>query len=542
MPTYEQLMEGARKADAAGDAAGAKRFLELAKASRTQPNANWRDAQPPEGMTLDPISGQMRDPEMRARANPQNMAQGMARAAQQGVGLGLGDEFNAGVAATEDALMGRAGWKDAYDSRLADERAMLDQFRGDHPVAAYGSEIGGAMLLPAAGMKAGASLGQNALRMGASGAATGAAYGFGAGEGDFGSRARSAAVGGAVGGAVGAAMPYALNGAQRLAQGRATGKALDDAAAAAPSIDDLRAQASALYDAAAQRGVRIKEGAFTPLVDDVTTMAGQMGADPDLTPKAWAALRRLGDAKGKGDVSWQDMETLRRITSIASTAKDPADRRVAGAIVQRVDDFVLNLVDGDLSAGSAQGLSKELTEARGLWKQMRTSERLAGAMEAAKDAASGYENGLRIEFRKLLKDQKFFRSLSKGEQEAVRAVVRGSPTGNLLKRVGRLSFGHGAQTNVLGASVGAGLGATAGGMAGGPVGAVIGGAATAGAGSLAARGSERATERLAQRATGIAAAGGLPTLPVASEPFLIGNALAGVQRGAAPAAVNLWNR
>jgi hypothetical protein len=67
-------------------------------------------------MTLDPISGQYRDRDMRARANPQSTAQGMMRSAQQGLsplpfglGSGLGDEFNAAVGATEDAVTGDVG-------------------------------------------------------------------------------------------------------------------------------------------------------------------------------------------------------------------------------------------------------------------------------------------------------------------------------------------------------------------------------------------------------------------------------------------------
>lgn len=462
--------------------------------------------------------------------------------ARQGVTFGFGDEINAGVRAAGDWMSGKP-FGESYDARLEHERGLLDQTRQENPAASLAGEIGGAVMMPGAAMKSGASVGANALRMGAAGAGSGALYGFGSGEGGVGPRAKSAAVGGAVGGAVGAAVPAVVQGARSVAGARQTGRALDEAAAAAPSIDDLRGQSSALYDAAARRGVKIKDTAFAPLVDDVTAAAREMGADPDLTPRAWAAMRRLDEAaEAGGDISWRDMETLRRITSIASTAKDPADRRVAGAITQKVDDFVMNLMDGDVSAGSAAGLGDELKEARGLWKQMRTSERLQGAMESAKDAASGYENGLRIEFRKLLKDQKFFRSLSEGEQEAIRAVVRGSPVGNMLKRVSRLSFGHGAQTNVLGASVGAGLGATAGGMVGGAPGAIVGGALTAGAGQLAGRGAERSTERLANRAVGVAARGGITALPVPADPYVLQNALTSAARGAGPAAVNLWNR
>jgi hypothetical protein len=172
---------------------------------------------------------------------------------------------------------------------------------------------------------------------------------------------------------------------------------------------------------------------------------------------------------------------------------------------------------------------------------MRRSERLAGAMETAKDAASGYENGLRIEFRKLIKDQKFFRGLTDGEQAAIRAVVRGTPVGNTLKRVSRLSFGHGAQTNVLGGMVGSGLGAAAGNAVAGPIGAAAGAALTAGAGHLAGNLSEQATESLARRAGAITAGGGV-MLPAPVQYPMVSNALTRAPAPAGVAGVNWWNR
>lgn len=429
--------------------------------------------------------------------------------AAQGVSFGLADEMKAGVRSL-GALFTDETVGDAYNRNLERERAVLGQMREENPVSAFGGEIAGSLLIPGGAAKSGASVGANALRLGAVGAAASGAYGFNAGEGGLENRLRSAGVGLALGGTVGASLPVAARGVQKVLESRATGKALDAAAKAAPSVDDLRSMSQEFYGRAAARGVRVKESAFAPLAADTAAMVRDMGAHPKLTPKAWAAMREVEKvAKKGGDVSWQDLETLRKISSVASTAIEPADRRVAGAVVEKVDDFVMNLMDGDLAAGNAVGLSDELKQGRDLWKRMRNSEKLGQAMEAAKDAASGYENGLRIEFRKLIKNRKFWNGLSDGEQAAVKAVVQGTPTGNILKRLGRLSYGSGAQTNFLGASIGSGMGATAGGMVGGPAGAIIGAGAPAVVGRVAAKGSERATERLAQRAQGVVASGGL---------------------------------
>lgn len=461
--------------------------------------------------------------------------------ARQGVTFGFGDEINAGVRAAADWAGGKLGLSepttigDAYDQRLAHERALLDQTRKENPVSATAGEIAGSALpaLASGGASAGGTLAAQAGRGALAGAATGAAYGFGEGEGGVGNRLAGAAIGGATGAAVGGAAPYLVRGAERALTSRAASRAVDDAAKAAPSIDELRSASSAIYDRIGQRGVAIKESAFTPLVNDIATATKEMGIDPDLTPRSVAALRRLTEVKGQ-DISWRDLETLRRVTSIASTAKDPADRRVAGAIVGKVDDFVLNLVDGDLTSGTAVGLSDDLKEARQLWKQMRGSERLAGSIEAAKNAASGVENGLRVEFRKLIGDKKFFRTLSSTEQDAVKQVVRGTTAGNILKRVSRLSFGTGAQTNFLGASVGSGAGAAVGGAVGGPIGAAVGAALPPLVGRAAGSAAERATLDAALRAQGLVAAG--PNALAAIEPpnmAPLANALAAARTPAA---------
>jgi hypothetical protein len=475
--------------------------------------------------------------------------------ARQGVTLGFGDEINAGVRAAGDWVGGKLGMSeptsigDAYDTRLKHERDLLRQTRSENPASTTVGEIAGGVMLPAGGAASGANLMAQVGRGAIAGAAGGAAYGFGEGEGGLANRARGAAVGGAVGGAVGAAAPFVVRGVGNALASRSADDTLGAVAKSAPGVEDLRAASGDLYRAAEARGVAIKKSSFAPLVADIAASTRDMGIDRDLTPRSVAALRRLTEAVDEGgdSISWRDLETLRRVTSIASTAKDPADRRVAGAIVGKVDDFVMNLMDEDLSAGAADGMSAELKQARSLWKQMRGSERLAGAIESAKDAASGFENGMRIEFRKLIRDRKFFGSLSKTEQDAVRQVVHGTTVGNILKRVSRLSYGTGAQTNFLGASVAGGMGATAGHAVAGPVGAVIGATAPALVGRAAGNAAERATLGAAQRAQGLISAGPETVTNALSgmappDMFTLNNALARARMGVPAGIMGQWSQ
>lgn len=479
--------------------------------------------------TVEEIAASMGSGERPKLSAPEAALYGAADAAS----FGTADEIRGGIRAVGDWIGNPLKLGDgkplgeAYDARLAESRRMMERAREDQPVAHIAGQVGGAMLLPVGGAMRGGTVAAKAARGGAVG---GAAYGFGSGEGGAQERAEQALIGGGIGAAAGRAVPLAVEGVRRGMASRAASKTVAQTVASAPTDDALRARSSALYDAAAARGVRVKPQVAQTFADDVAATAAAEGLDPILTPRSARAVERIQNMAASGKVAWSDIELARRVTGIASQSTDPAERRMAGIVSGKIDDFVLNLVDGDLDAGTAQGLSKELSEARSLWQRMRGSERVGAAMEAAKDAASGYENGLRIEFRKLIKDVKFFRSLSKPEQAAIRQVVQGTTVGNILKRASRLSFGHGAQTNVLGASVGAGAGAAL----AGPIGA----AAAPVAGFLAGRGAEKITSRAAEQARGLVASGGLPLLPAPQVSPVFENALARFSRGAAPVGVN----
>lgn len=519
--------------------------LELANVPAAAPApASTLDA--PQTGVLEPRTGQVLSREPRSENRHPGWVNGV-RNAFQGVTLGAGDEIIGTAAGLIDSARGFGPLSETVPSRIEDERARIERFREDAPVTATAAEIGGALALPVGGLLRGASLARKAVAGGGIGGATGAGYGFNAAEGGVQERAQAAIPSAAFGAAAGAAAPYVVGRVQQGLSRRATNKALDATASASPSVDDLRAQSSALFERARQRGVVVGESAFSPLVDDMTRVAAELGVDRDVTPAAAAALRRFTDAAstGKG-VSLRDLDILRRVASNASTSSNRQDRTISGRLIEMTDDFVARLMDSDLDAGTAQGLSAELVEARQLWKQMRNSEMIGEAIEKAKNQASGFENGIRIQFRQILANKKLRRTLSEGEIAAMEQVVQGSPKGNLLKRMSKMGFGRGQQTNVLGGMVGGGLGggvgASIGGAIAGPPGAVVGGAigsaATAGLGALGARGAERATLGLAQRAQGISAAGGVPQMPRPVDLVLLDNALARIARAGVPSAIS----
>lgn len=448
--------------------------------------------------------------------------------ARQGVTFGFGDEINAGVRAAGDFIGGKP-FGESYDARLEHERALLDQTRAENPVASIAGEVGGAMLLPGAAIKGGASLARNVVRGAAIGGGQGAAYGFGDAEGGAQARFENAAKVGAIGATAGAAVPYALSGVQKALDGRAVSKVSNAAAKAAPTDDALRLEAKTLFDSAKARGVRVRESAFTPLTDDIVAAAREFGTDPAITPGALAAVDRI--TKLTGDVDWRDIETARRVAANAARNAKPGspDQALSRALANKVDEFVFNLVDGDLTGGAAAGLGKDLKEARAIWSRVKNSETITSAIDLASVAKSGFENGLRNEFIRLRKDAKFFKGLSKAEQSAIEKVIRGTNTGFILRLVGKFSFGQGQQSGLIGGTLGSGGAYAVGSSIGGPVGGALAIGAQQATSKAALQGSENVTRGLASRAEALARAGGVSALPAPVQTPLLENAL---RRGA----------
>lgn len=446
----------------------------------------------------------------------------VARSALQGLTFGGGDEA---VAAGASLLGGNP-----YEFELARERARLSQGREQYPVSSIAAEIGGAVALPGIGAAGavgqGASLPARAAIGGATGAAMGAAYGFGAGEGGVEQRALDAGGGALFGGAVGAAIPVAgaaiRAGAEKVASNRAFGRAIS----AADSPDQMRAAANQLYQQADQV-TGLPRQSFTQSAQGIINDAARKGMDADLTPGAAKVADRIADAATdpQATIGFRELDILRRKAAVpAGNIANRTESAIGSQMVEGIDDFISS-VDPNLS-----GVVKE---ARDLWGTLRRVEMVQGAIAKARNTASGFENGLRGEFRKILNNPKLRRGLNAQEIAAMEQVVRGTKAGNLLRQIGRIGIGLSGQSNGLGAAIG-GIAGTA---AGGP----IGGAAAIGLGTGAKALAERSTRSAADRALGmVSARNALANLPRVALPGIETGANA-IGFGALPQSVDQFN-
>ena len=294
----------------------------------------------------------------------------------------------------------------------------------------------------------------------------------------------------------------------------------------APTPDQLRGQAGALYDKAEASGVRFKPDYFERFADETLSKLVDEGADKILTPKLSRVADVLEHSKGKAP-SIKEMAILRKQFGLAAGSADLAEARLGRIAVDLLDDFV---------EGSGSSVGGTLAEARGIWSRLKKSEVIDAAIENAQVAQAGIEAGLRNQFRGLWqsRNSKKMRGFTDAELAAIKAVAQGDLSANVLRRIGSLGGGLDASRNMLNL-----MGGVAGGAAiGGPVGAAL----VPVAGHLAARASRAGTKNRAVLARAITSRGDtpkqtpIPRQKTALDRFLAEGMARRYPQGAAPVA------
>ncbi len=235
---------------------------------------------------------------------------------------------------------------------------------------------------------------------------------------------------------------------------------------ALPTIDQLKDTSREVYKEIDDFGVTLKPESFRRLATNLRKTAQREGLDPTLTPKTEAAISRFDNEIGN-DVNLTQVDTLRKVAQNAAKSIEPADARLGSMMIETIDQFLDNLNPAELKRafGTPKDIGARYKTARELWGRARRSELIQEAFQKADLQASGFENGIRTQFRSILNNKKKRRFFKPDEIQAMNRVVKGDKTENLAKLVGRLGFSEGGATNILG-----GLGGVAAGgaIAGGP--------------------------------------------------------------------------
>lgn len=251
------------------------------------------------------------------------------------------------------------------------------------------------------------------------------------------------------------------------------------AAKAAPSVEELTTEARGLYESARKSGVVAPQPATKQLAADMRQIAVDneiilpSGAINSTYPKINSALSAF-DEYAAGTMSVGRMQAVRRNLQDAVNSLDKGEQRIGLLMLKKFDDFTSNL-------------APQLREANAIYHRAMKGELIDQAIELAGSRAgqfsgSGFENALRVEFRRLERDliKEKLVGFSDEEIAAISKVARGDNITNVLRGLGRM-----APTGALSFGVGGPGMFAVGNALGGPMGGAALSGATMGTGLLA---------------------------------------------------------
>lgn len=312
------------------------------------------------------------------------------------------------------------------------------------------------------------------------------------------------------------AEPYARVGGA-LAGGPTAARVMKSKTPQMPTAKEIKASAG--YDDLKEpmKAARINKDTYQRIVSDLRAVADDFGMVPEKHGAFKTILLRHQQLAKKG-ASMHDLEIMRR--SLLHAGKDPLNPSAGALSGQLLDQFeksVRKISSGNVNpveGAAGDELLNVLDRARETWKIGSAAAVVEKAMEKAQKAASGYENGLRIEFRKILENEKLARQFTPTQKLSMQQVVKGTFKGNMLRLLGGFGIPLDNARNFLGSVIGGGVGGSIGSMVAGPMGAAIGGPLLMGIGTAAKAGSNAVTRNQAKLTEALVKAG-----PKAAEIF-----------------------
>lgn len=215
---------------------------------------------------------------------------------------------------------------------------------------------------------------------------------------------------------------------------------------AAATAADLKAQGGALYQSldTPQGQVVLEPAAYNKIANDLGMAAAKARLGTTKAPKAAAILRDFQDMAAAGVApDLLELDGLRSQLGTLAKSSDATERFFAGMLKSKLDDAIANLKPADVIAGDPNAALKTLTDARTFWQRGKKVELLDGLMEQAKNAvganytSAGLMTAVKQKFRTLAARSDYKALFSAAERDAIRQIIRGTPTEKVMRFLGK---------------------------------------------------------------------------------------------------------
>lgn len=244
------------------------------------------------------------------------------------------------------------------------------------------------------------------------------------------------------------------------------------APARVPTVQELKAAASAGYESPQVAGLEVKPESFSNLGTGTKLKLNDAGFDENLAPKTFGILSKVENIpQDAAVVTGRNIESLRKMLGKAAGSIDPQERAAASRALKELTDYSENIAAGDVLKGDASAAAQTIKEANANYSAAKQAENIdnktiqAEIRAAASNSGQNVANTVRQRMADVVLKPKESRGLTADELAMAEEISRGTKTQNVIRATGNLLGGGG------------GLGAVAA--------AAAGGFATGGPGALA---------------------------------------------------------
>jgi len=227
------------------------------------------------------------------------------------------------------------------------------------------------------------------------------------------------------------------------------------------TMQDIQQRASRAYTKVSNLGIDLTPQTATKIVDDVKVNLDNARFLPENAPSIQTVLNKYDSVLSKGKVSFEDLDQMRQLANDLKGDKDMNVRRLAGVMVNSIDDQVAKLSPKDVSAGSGgvDEAVKTIMEARKDWRNLSRASTIENIINTAEIRAANpnLSEGelIRQGFINLAANKNKMNLFTQDEQNAIKAVTKGGYVDSILSFISKFDP---TRRNVLGA--GAAVGAT----------------------------------------------------------------------------------
>ena len=258
-----------------------------------------------------------------------------------------------------------------------------------------------------------------------------------------------------------AAEPFARIGGA-LASGAGAAKLLAPKALPAPTVEQLGAAATSAYNNPAVAALELHPSSTAYAADKIAEGLQKSGFRELNAPQTFGIVQELKTQVGP-TAKVADVQSVRTaLNKVAGNFANPVEQTAAQKAIRGIDDYLANLKPFDVAKGDASAAAAILEDAKGNYAaKMRVARTDKAEYRAELNAASAHSGGninnaTRQALKGMLLNDKAMRGFTDAEKAAMERVVRGTATGNAMRRVGKLLSTQGMHgAGVIGGSVAA---------------------------------------------------------------------------------------